>query len=263
MSDKPPVTVIFSGAGGGVVDPRFFCSSVGQRSQFPTIRYPGWRRYVERDFSAEKLIEELASQVAARVPKGAIRIIGLSIGGHVGYAVALRLQASGRRIGGFCAIDTFTATSASPMAGWKMRALQTGAAMLRDQRLGEFIQFLRSRFWRASLRLSGESLVDLVRRLAPSGRLPWVLRVDPIFEEELSMRLLIRELAPWVASLDRDPAPISAPTVLLRTPSTGDADFVWWRRCPGIKVVEISGDHHTLFSACLREFFVTASSNWS
>ncbi len=267
MRDKPPVSVVLSGAGGGVIDPTLFCSSIEEEAQFPTIGYPGWPRYVQRGFSAEMLIKELASQIALRVPEGPIRIIGASIGGHVGYAVALRLQASGRQIGGFCAIDTFTATSASPMAGWKTRALQDGAALLRDQRLGEFGRFLRSRLWRASLRLSGKRLVDLVRRLAPSGRLPWILRVDPIFEEELSMRLLIRELAPWVASLDRDPTPLSAPAILLRTPSTGDADSLWRRRCPEIKVVEIPGDHHTLFtsdnSAALREAFLTAASDWS
>ena len=186
MSDEPPVAVILSGAGGGVIDPSFFCSSVEEEARFPTLGYPGWPRYVERGFSAEKLIKELASQLAARVPEGPIRIIGASIGGHVGYAVALSLQASGRQIGGFCAIDTYTATSVSPMAGWKTRALQAGAALLRDQRLREFGRFLRSRFWRASLRLSGEGLGDGVRRLAPSGRLPWILRVDPVFEEELT-----------------------------------------------------------------------------
>ena len=47
------------------------------------------------------------------------------------------------------------------------------------------------------------------------------------------MRLLVKEAAPWVASLDRDPVPLRAPAVLLRTPPTGDADSPWRRRCPG------------------------------
>src|SRR5215468_6781322 len=119
------------------------------------IGYPGWRRYVEIGFSAEKLIEDLAAQMAIRAPEGPIRIIGISIGGHLGYAAAVRLQASGRKIGGFCAIDSFAVTSASPMAGWKRRALQAGAALLRDRRFDEFGRFLRSRFWRASLRPAG------------------------------------------------------------------------------------------------------------
>ena len=244
-----------------------FCSSAGDAPQFPTIAYPGWRRYVERGFSAERLVEELSAKIAERVPDGPIRIIGLSIGGHLGYAVALNLEASGREIGGLCAIDTFTATSGSPMAGWKGRALKTGTSLLRDRRLGEFGLFLRSRLWRASMRLSGRRLGDLVKTFAPSGRLPWFLTVDPILEEELSMRLLIREVAPWVETLDRDPVPLQSPSLLIRTASTGDADAVWRRRCPQIKIIQIAGDHDTLLgseaSSSLREAFLTASGNWS
>jgi hypothetical protein len=98
------------------------------------------------------------------------------------------------------------------------------------------------------------------------GRLPKILEADPLFEEELSMRLLVREMAPWVASLDRDPVPLRAPAVLLRTPSTADADSLWRRRCPGIKVVEIPGDHHTLLDSdnpsSIRQPFLAAASAW-
>ena len=266
MNDRTSQTIIFSGAGGGTIHPAFFCSSPEQEARFRTIGYPGWSRYVESGFTARKLVEELAAQISSLVPEGSIRIIGISLGGHLGYAAALRLQADGRKIGGFCAIDTFTATTASPMAGWKGRALKTAAALLRDRRMDEFGRFLRSRFWRASLRLSGDRLQVLVRKMAPSGRLPKILEVDPLFEEELSMRLLVKEAAPWVASLDRDPVPLRAPAVLLRTPSTGDADSLWRRRCPGIKVVEIAGDHQTLLDpenpSSIRDPFLAAASDW-
>jgi thioesterase domain-containing protein len=267
VSKDSSVTVMLSGAGGGVIDPMLFCSSIHDATRFPTIGYPGWRRYVEKGFSAKTLVEELSTQIALRVPEGPIRIIGISIGGHLGYAVALYLQASGREIGGFCAIDTLTATSSAPMTGWKTRAIKTGVALLRDRRLGDFGRFLRSRLWRASLRLSGQCLVGLVNRLAPSGRLPWILRIDSLFEEELSMRLLIREVAPWLASLDDDPTPLRAPALLLRTASTGDADAIWRRRCPWIKVLRIAGDHSTFFepekAASLREAFLVGASDWS
>jgi len=185
--------------------------------------------------------------MVARAPEGPIRIIGSSIGGHLGYAVALNLQARGREMGGFCAIDTFITTSASPMAGWKARALRTGVGLLRDRRLDEFGRFLRSRFSRALLRSTGRRLASVIRRIAPTGRLPWILAADPIFEEELSMRLLIQEVAPWIALIDREPIALTAPALLLRTGSNEDADSVWRRRCPGIKIIEIPGDHHTLF----------------
>jgi thioesterase domain-containing protein len=266
VNDRSSFTFILSGAGGGVVNPAFFCSSPEDSARFPTLGYPGWRRYVEIGFSADKLIEELAAQMAVRAPEGPIQIIGISIGGHLGYAAALNLQARGREIGGFCAIDTFITTSASPMAGWKARALRTSAGLLRDRRLDEFGRFLRSRFSRLLLRSTGSRLASVVRRIAPTSRLPWIFAADPIFEEELNMRLLIQGVAPWIASLDREPIALSAPAVLLRTSTNEDADSVWKRRCPGIKILEIPGDHHTLFDhedpRFLRETFIVGTSEW-
>ena len=57
------------------------------------------------------------------MPRGPNRIVGNSIGGHFGYAVALHLQAAGREIAGFCAIDSFMITSSEPSAGRQRRAL--------------------------------------------------------------------------------------------------------------------------------------------
>ena len=266
MNDRSFPTLILSGAGGGAIDPAFLCSNAEDATRFQTIGYPGWGRYVETGFSANKLILDLAAQMVIRAPEGPMRIVGFSIGGHLGYAAALIFQASGREIGGFCAIDTFTAASASPMAGWRARALRAGVGLLRDRRLEEFGRFLRSRFWRALLRLTGSRLASVVRRITPLGRLPWILRADPIFEEELSMRLLIQEAAPWVASLDREPIPLRSPAVLLRTYSNEDADSLWRRRCPGIKIVEIPGDHETVLNhenpGPLREAFVMGTSEW-
>jgi thioesterase domain-containing protein len=266
VNDPSSATFILSGAGGGVVNPAFFHSNSEEAGRFQTIRYPGWRRYVEIGFSADKLIEDLAAQMAVRAPQGPIRIIGISIGGHLGYATALNLQTRGREIGGFCAIDTFITTSASPMAGWKARALRTGAGLLRERRLDEFGRFIRSRFSRLLLRLTGSRLASVVRKIAPTGRLPWIFAADPIFEEELSMRLLVQQVAPWIATLDYEPFALSAPAVLLRTGSNEAADSIWRRRCPGIKILEIPGDHHTLFDQedpnSLRETFIHGTGGW-
>ncbi len=196
MTDLVSPVIILSGAGGGMPDPAIFQIGVGDVTRCETIGYPGWRRYIEDGFSADVLIADLVTEIATRVPRGPIRIVGISIGGHFGYAAALRLQACGRDLAGFCAIDTFMVSSAAPSAGWKGRALAFGSGLLRDRRIGEFVRFLRSRFWRALLDSPGGRLVGLLRRVASSGELPWFLTVDPIFEHELSMRLLIRECRP-------------------------------------------------------------------
>ncbi len=109
-------------------------------TRFEVVGYPGWKRYVTDGFSAEVLIADLAAQIATRVPQGSIRIVGLSIGGHFGYAAALHLQSMGREIAGFCAIDTFMFTT-KPSAGWKGRAFAQGLELLRGLRFGEFARF--------------------------------------------------------------------------------------------------------------------------
>jgi len=266
MMDSSPPVIFLSGAGGGAVNLDVFKDGADDTTRFEVVGYPGWRRYVEDSFSADALIADLAAQIVAKIPRGPIRIIGLSIGGHFGYAIGLHLQATGREIAGLCAIDSFMITSSAPSAGWKSRALEQGFELLRERRLGEFVRFLRSKFWRGLVRLAGGRLPGLIQRFSSSGRLPSVSAVDPVFEEELSMRLLVRETAPWIGSLDRDPVPLRASAVLLRTGLTASDDEAWKRRCPDIAISEVPGQHHTLFEPdnvdALRRAFIAATRDW-
>jgi thioesterase domain-containing protein len=266
MSDSPCSFVYLPGAGGGEADLSVFRDSLGTAFHFDPVDYPGWKRYIDENFSAGDLAAEFATQIAAMVPQGPILIAGASLGGHFGYAAALRLKAAGREVAGFCAIDTFMIDSSGPSEGWQTRALAYGMDLLRSGQLIKFTGFLRSRFWRALFRLAGARLERFLRRSAPSGRLPWFLAIDPIAEEELSMRLLLREVAPWVASLDRDPVALDAPSVLVRTPHTAGDDEAWRRRCPGIRICEFPGQHLTLYApenvAALTGAFATATREW-
>ena len=96
--------------------------------------------------------------------------------------------------------------------------------------------------------------------------LPLVSTLDPIFEEELSMRLLIGAAAPWMASLDRNPVVLDAPAILLRTGFAAGDDEAWRHRCPDIRIFEISGKHHNLFDAenvdTLHDTFINATRGW-
>jgi thioesterase domain-containing protein len=252
------------GAGGDGPDLDVFRDGPDDPNQIVFIGYPGWRRYVIDGYSADALIDELAASIAGKIPAGPIRIIGVSLGGHLGYAAGLRLQAQGREIAGLCAIDSMMIESSAPSAGWKQRALELALEQLRERRLGDLARFLRSRFWRGLARVLGDRLPGIARRC--SARLPLALAIDPIFEQELSMRLLIRTIAPWMASVDRNPVALEAPAVLLRTGLAAGDDDAWRRRCPDINIFEIPGKHHTLFDAenvgTLHELFVNATPNW-
>jgi thioesterase domain-containing protein len=255
-------TVFLSGAGGGVPDLDVFRAGPDDPTRVEVISYPGWKRYAAGGYTADALIDDLASEIARRVPGGPIRIIGVSIGGHFGYAVGLRLQARGREVAGLCAIDSMMMESSGPSAGWRHRALAQAFELLRGRRLSDLVLFVRSKFWRALVRAAGNRLPSLARRWPAS--LPSAL--DALFEEELSMRLLIRLVAPWMASLDRNPAALEAPALLLRTGFAAGVDDAWRRRCPEIKIFEIPGKHHNLFDAenagRLHESFINATRSW-
>jgi thioesterase domain-containing protein len=258
--------IVLPGANSRPPDLAVFGADPASSTRFEVISYPEWRRYFADGFSAEVLIADLASQIATRVPLAPIHIIGISIGGHFGYAAALRLQASGREIAGFCAIDSFMVDSSELSAGWKGRALALSWRLLRERRIKDLSIFVRSRFWRALFRLARDRLPSLLSVFAASGQLPAFLASSSVFEAELNMRLLIREMAPWIGLLDRNPVALNAPAILLRTTESAGDDAAWRGRCPGIEIFEIPGKHQTIFEpenlTAVHRSFVAATRAW-
>jgi thioesterase domain-containing protein len=268
MNRVPPIVVVFPGGGGrwpeGSYDPfgELFKGREEESIRFEPIQYPDWLQFVARGSSAEVFLWQLVEQIVAKVPHGRVWIVGYSIGGHFGYASALRLQAVGREIAGFCAIDAYMMTSSELRPGWTKRHLEEALQLLHNWRFRELPTFVRRRFWRAQLRL----LPALLRILARSERLRALAALDPVLDDELKLRVFYREIAPWVGSLDRDPVAINAPAALLRTKETAGDDPAWRRRCPNIEIIEIDGDHTTLFdpenAGSFRKAFVAATHNW-
>jgi thioesterase domain-containing protein len=276
VNRAPPTVIFLPGAAGGRPDWSYDTVFLSLSALFKEtgkdsiclepIRYPDWRWFITNSFSMEALVSELVTQIVAKIPEGDVWIVGFSIGGHFGYASALRLQAIGREIAGFCAIDAFMIASSEPKPGWKKRHLGEALRHLRKGRLHELVTFLRERFWRAQLRLLLGRAPVLLRILARSSHGSALAALDPILERELNMRLLILEAAPWIASLDLDPAAMSAPAAILRTRETAGDDLAWRRRCPNLEIMEIEGGHKTLFdpenAGSFRKAFLAATRNW-
>jgi len=205
-------------------------------------------------------------QILAVAPSGPIALVGVSLGGHFSYALALRLQALGRDVAGMCAIDSFMVTSSAAGEGWVRRAMVDAFYLLRKGRFREFIRQIFAKCWRALMRVAGPRLAGWVRWFSGARAPPGPAGSDSLFEFELSLRLLIRATAPWVASLDRDPVALDVPAALLRTPMTSSDDEAWCRRCPHIEILEIPGGHQTLFEPenidALRSAFIAAKRGW-
>lgn len=274
MSESVLTFVYLPGAGGGGEgDLATLVAGLHYPVSFEPIHYPGWQRSIEDGFSAEVLLEELTAEIARRMPTGPISIMGMSLGGHLGYAASLRLQAQGREIAGLCLVDSFMIETSQPTAGWQGRALSQAMDLLRKRRFMDLLRLTRSKAWRALLRLAGGRLLNPLRRLSASGGLNSLLAADAVAEQELSMRLLIRHLAPWLAQLDHEPVSLIAPVALLRTAVTADDDTAWMRRCPYLSIHEVTGTHQTLFEAehlgtlrnafeaAVREFIQASSSS--
>lgn len=259
--EKQRTFIYLPGAGGGIPDLNRL--KTRPEDHFEPIQYPGWKRYVAPDFTSEGLIDELADQIADKVKTGPIRLVGLSSGGHFGYASALRLQERGREVAGLCAIDSFMYQSDAPNPDWKKRAVAEALMLLRERRFAELSEFVRSRFWRALMRLSEGRLENIMRKLP--RRKSTAQTMDPLLEKEMNLRLLLRVTTPWVASLDENPVELEIPSVLIRTNSSADDD-AWRRRCPNIEVLETAGGHHTLFDEpyihSLRDAFTAGTRGW-
>jgi thioesterase domain-containing protein len=263
MSGATAPTFVLAGASGRPPDCALFAADPSDRARFVFIPYPTWPTYVEGGFTGGTLIELLAAQMIGKAPSGPIQMLGVSIGGHFAYALALHLQSLGRDVAGLCVIDSGHITSADRSAGWKQRILSHSADLLQRRRGGEFLSYIRRLTWRGMFRIVGDRLPEFVRTYASPTRLRWIGALDPDFEEELTMRLLLLKTASWIGGLDRCPRPLHAPTVLLRTGENRSGDATWRIRCPGIRIVEIAGNHETLFeaenAARLRAAFVSAT----
>jgi len=253
----------FLGAGGGGERELLeFAAGLGYPIHFDIIRYPGWKRYIEADFCAETLMEEFTAEIIRRAPEGPIRLLGISVGGHFAYSVAVRLQQRGREVALFCSIDSFIATSAQPSPGWKGRAISETVELIRKRRFGELPALLRSKVWRTALRLAGGNIPGLLSKVSSQKSLRLLLDMDAVAEKEVSMRLLLAEVTPWVLALDRDPVALTAPAIYLRTRLSATHDAAFRNRCPNIVIREIPGGHLTLFEPeniqGLRDAFTSA-----
>lgn len=258
------IPIIFlAGSGGGAPDLDVFRRGPDDDTHVEVIGYPHWSQFQQSHLSAQAIISDLATQIAVKIPEGPIRIIGHSIGGHLGYGVGIHLQARGRALAGLCAIDSFMFASSEAASGWQRRALKQACELLLAGKGKEFLEFVRSRLWRLFIRLSGHRLAGFLSASGPSVA---TAGLDPILDKELSMRYLTQAVAAWMASVEREPVVLDAPVIFLRTAIRADDDAAWRQRCSSLEVTEIKGQHHSLFEpenrGALHDAFIAATRDW-
>ncbi len=256
--------IVLPGASGHAPDCAPFCAGPSDRDRVIALRYPNWRNAVDAGLTGEALVDAFAAEIMDRVPQMPVVLLGVSIGGHFAYATALRLESLGRTVAGLCIIDSGSITAARS-AQWKARLASHAADLLRRGRPGALVLHARHLAWRGLFRLAGDGLPVLARdHAAPLHRIG---TIDPAFAEELSMRLRIRMTAAWMRSLDDRPRSLRAPAALLRTAATAANDGLWRKRCPELRIINLPGNHETLFeaenAAALRAAFLAATAEWN
>lgn len=256
--------IVLPGANGHFPDYASFCADPLERDRFVALRYPSWQSYAGAGLTGEALIDALAQEIRQRVPQKPVVLLGFSIGGHFAYATALRLESLGCAVAGLCIVDAGTIAVARSVH-WKARLAADAVDLLRRGRPGAVVLMARHLAWRGLFRLAGDRLPALAQdHAAPLHRIGMI---DSVFAEELSMRLLIRITAAWMPSLDGHATHLRAPAVLLRTGVTASNDNVWRERCPSLRIIDIPGNHETLFEAenvgALRSAFLAATAEWN
>lgn len=219
MMNRDPV-IFLPGGGSDEQEPVALRAIVEAGDRFRMVSFPGWRRYVSKEFSPEGVMSDIAAFIEARAPLGPIWVAGMSLGAHFGYSAAVRLQKKGRKVAGFCAIDGL-------MNGYPGR---------------QAIQLVRERQFRAVWDLAKAKAQHSAIRLRGS-------RSSGTDAEPVGLAALVLWLSAaraWTLSLDIDPIPLDASNALVRTRPGAADDKVWKRRCPGARIFTVPGAHHTM-----------------
>lgn len=237
-----------------------FRQELRESFRFTTLGYPEWWETMRDGGSLDGFADSLADAIAAEQPTGALRLAGYSFGGIVAYAVALRLRARGRDIALLGLLDTDleaarTATEPGALAAawWHARppalwhgGLSDAACMLLARGL------LREGRRALAARWLGHN-----RRIGLPEHLRFLLHrhLRITLRRDISRR--------WLRALQAGAADI--PAVLFRSEEHGAAqspDLGWRSACRDVTVVQVSGDHHTMFQhphrAALARHFAQA-----
>jgi thioesterase domain-containing protein len=238
-----PILLFFPGAG----PPGDVAATLGRL--FPEVEvvgisYPVWRDLTDPERAMDHVLEGAERQVRAKASRGPVLILGYSLGAQIGWGFAHRLQRAGGTVAFFGAINGRVVATNKPDGSWLRRALRDFASDLLRGDIRAAGAFISSRFSRLLQRAAGGDLPRMAGRWARRGRLPWLLSCDPVFETELSMRLLIRAAVSWTQKIESERRPpLDCPSLLVRGPDDEAFDGRWRSLCPRLDIRAVTGLH--------------------
>lgn len=252
LSHSTSPVFLFPGIGGDEPVLALFRADLVTDFNFMTIAYPDWQAHVLDDYSFQRLVNDISSTIAEYPDP--LRLTGYSFGGFVATAVAIRLQAMGRKVTFLGLIDTPSAPGPDLPTGSKLRAELAGRGVmqqaLREQRLQDIAALFAAEF------LCRPALKPLLRILA-STKVQWPLpfrfrfSLSAWLRNFLRSRMLRRGFPTGVLKLNSNVL-----VVLFRAAEQHTAmasDYGWSACCRDFQVVDVPGSHHGIFEAGNRQ----------
>jgi thioesterase domain-containing protein len=251
-SDETQLSPLVFLPGAGGINPAVaaFAKHSEERLPLVLLDYPDWSWQLEHP-SFEMLISEVAQRISVAVPRAPLGVAGYSLGAPIAALVVSKLIASGHDVRWIAAIDPVMpgstelgrdrrarlgrAASAAISAGWRSGARYA---------------------WMMSIRTAGRLMVPLLLRLGRRGRrLMGVLaRPGSLLAHQFNVRLMIRSAARW--QMPPSPVPKSVRCTLMRTVETAPDIEFWQSQFSEVKMIEVDGDHHTLFGGRLVDLLL-------
>jgi thioesterase domain-containing protein len=238
-----PVVFLFPGLASDLAELSALTIGCGNALTAVPIGYPHWTEIRNRALRLDDFVAYCKRQIEAYPAAGPGILAGYSFGGHMAFAVAAELEASGRRVGRLGLLDT----AARPL-------IETGRRSA-SRRLRELANAFRNnegasqtgRIIAGLMRLSGfEWPLDLAARLR-FARLPFNMarHVDLALQMHFNFQILLELLERMALPSTR----CEFTAVLFRCVNYvahEPEDLEWNRHLTHVQVVPVPGDHLSL-----------------
>jgi thioesterase domain-containing protein len=238
-----PVIFLFAGLTGDLTELAALCLGCQDTLSTVTIDYPHWTEMRSRAMTLDDFVAHCRQQIEAHPSPGPQFLAGYSFGGHIAFAVAAELEASGTTVGRLGLLDTAAIPPVDTRPRSASRRLRDLANAFRagdlDSQIGRIIAGL--------MRFSG---YDWPLRLAArlrSVRLPRNMgtHIDVALQMHFNFQILLELLD----RMSRPAPPQAFPAVLFRCGNHGPDepdDLQWGRHLAHLRIIPIAGDHLSL-----------------
>jgi thioesterase domain-containing protein len=238
-----PVIFLFPGLSGDHKEIELLRTGCSASFCFVSIQLPDWSRIDYSLVSLDGLISHCMARIEADAPCGPVLLAGYSFGGHVAWAVAAALEASGRRVGCLALLDTSAVPPIEKAPISVGRPIGRLIHAIRVNRIGTEIGRIMGAI---IIRIQNKTLSRFLARVTPLGL---SRDMDERFALSISLTFNLPILEQVLDRLAKSNRSSTFPAVLFRCVEQAPGateDLGWDRHLARLQVVPILGDHDSL-----------------